>query len=390
MTNELVVHLDKILNTECLLCLSPIEKAIHGPSWSKSDAGKALVEYLKTIDDYSNFNEHLQLLGNGGVSINLLNLADWLVERASVVGSKQAEKDITDYVNSSHYEAYAVMLLANTHIDNEFEFYNGVKLTHAYSLNNKWLTQSVQMNSYEQSLPLPKTDCVLVSTFQHTKFHWSNTDLETKCPKVEIPFNFLEEVKACLVLARPLRYGLQSIAASVVVTDNVPIIQSISGWSLHFFKMPPLAPPIQNIEMNRANEILKKLHELDAKNMIMILSQVERLNGYSSGASMVDRAIDLRICLESIFLNDGNKEQLRYTLSLRAALFLSEDFDERKDIVNKIKKAYDVTSTAVHTGKMPNKNVDLLPKVAELARKAILKIIELGGVNWQHVELQPK
>lgn len=390
MTNELVEHLDKTISSGSLLSLTPIEKAIHGPSWSKSEEGKALIEYLKTIDAYSEFNEHLQLLGNGGSSINLLNLADWLVERASIVGSKQTEKDITEYINSGHYEAYAVMLLANTYIDNEFEFYNGVKLIHANSLNNKWLTQSVQMNTYGHSLPLPKTDCVLVSPFKHTKFHRSNNDQETKHPKIDIPYNSLEEVKACLVLARPLGHGIQSIATSVVVTDNVPIIHSISGWSLHSFKMPPLAPSILNMEMNSANDILKKLHKLDEKNIIKVLSQIERLNGYSSGASIVDKSIDLRICLESIFLDDGNKEQLRYTLSLRAALFLGEDLDERKDIVSKIKKAYDVTSTAVHTGKMPNKNVELLPEVAKLARKAILKIIEIGDINWQEVELQSK
>lgn len=390
MINKLVELLDKILSTGCLLSLSPIEKAIHGPSWYKSEEGAELVEYLNTIDAYSNFNKHLQLLGNGGVSINLLKLADWLVERACVAGSNQAEKDLTTYVNSDHYKAYAVMLLANTYIDNEFAFYNGVKLVHANTLNNKLLTQSVAMNSYGQSLPLPKIDCVLVSPFQHVKHHWSNTDLKAKHPKIDIPFNALEEVRASLVLARPIGYGLQPIATSVFVDDNVPIIQSISGWSLHSFKMPPLAGSILNLEMNRANEILKKLHNLNGKNIIKVLSQVERLNGYSSGTSMVDRAIDLRICLESIFLDDGNKEQLRYTLSLRAALFLSDDFDERKDIVSKIKKAYDVTSTAVHTGKMPNKNIDLLPEVAELARKAILKIIEVGDIDWQHVELQPK
>ncbi|NVJ61278.1 MAG: hypothetical protein HWE27_12865 [Gammaproteobacteria bacterium] len=390
MTNELVNHLNKILSSASLQSLSPIEKAIHGPSWSKSEEGKALIEYLESVDTYSEFNEHLQLLGNGGASINLLNLADWLVERASTVGPEQAEIDINDYMNSDHFEAYGVMLLANTHIDNEFEFYNGIKLVHAYSLNNKWLSQSVQMNSYGQSLPLLKTDCVLVCPFQHAKYHWSNTDLESKHSKIDIPYNSLEEVKACLILARPLGYGLQSIATSVVVADNIPIIQSISGWSLHSFKMPPLAPSVLNIEMNRANEILKRLHKLDEKNKTKILSQVERFNGYSSGASMVDRSIDLRICLESIFLDDGNKEQLRYTLSLRAALFLSESLEERKDIVSKMKKAYDVTSTAVHTGGMPNKNVELLPEVAELARKAILKIIEIGDINWQEVELQSK
>jgi hypothetical protein len=56
--------------------------------------------------------------------------------------------------------------------------------------------------------------------------------------------------------------------------------------------------------------------------------------------------------------------------------------------MSKMKKAYDVTSTAVHTGKMPSRNVELLPEIAGLARKSILKLIEAGGINWQELELQ--
>ncbi len=388
MASALNQHLENVLSSGSLHSITPIEKAIHGPSCSKSKQGKALIEYLGADDTYSEFNEHLQTLGNGGVSINLLNLADWLVERASVVGCTQAEKDLTDYNSSDEFEAYAVMLLANTYIDNEYKFDNGVKLIHAGSLENKWLVQSVQMNSYGHSLPLPRTDSILVIPFKHKKYHWPNTDQESKRPEIEIPYDPLEEAKLCLVLARPLGHGIQSIATSIIATDNVPIIHSISGWSLHSFKMPPLAPQILNIEMNSANEIIKKLKKLDTNFKIKILSLIERLNGYSSGASMVEKSIDLRICLESIFLDDGNKEQLRYTLSLRAALFLGNNLEERKDIMSKIKKAYDVTSTAVHSGKMPSKNVDLLPEVAGLARKGILKLIETGDTNWQEVELQ--
>jgi hypothetical protein len=140
--------------------------------------------------------------------------------------------------------------------------------------------------------------------------------------------------------------------------------------------------------MNNANELIKKLKKLEPDLKQKILSIIERLNGYSSCASMVEKSVDLRICLESIFLDDGNKEQLRYTLSLRAALFLGENLEERKDIMSKMKKAYDVTSTAVHTGKMPSRNVELLPEIAGLARKSILKLIEAGGINWQELELQ--
>ena len=309
MAKELSHYLEDVLSTGDLQSITPIEKAIHGPSWSKSEQGKALIQHLSSTDAYSEFNGHLQMLGVGSIIVSLENLGDWLVERASSDGVAQAEKDLSEYNNSDAFKAYAIMLLANTHIDNEYEFESGVKLIHASSLQNDLLNKSIQINSHEHSLPLLRTECILAIPFEHKRFHWSSTGQDTEKPDIEIPYSLLEETKLCLVMARPIRRGIQSIATSVVVEDNIPIIHSISVWSLHSFKIPPLGPSILNIEMNNANELIKKLKKLEPDLKQKILSIIERLNGYSSGASMVEKSVDLRICLESIFLDDGNKQE---------------------------------------------------------------------------------
>lgn len=391
MTSVLKDYLENVLNSGTFLNMTLREKAIHITTWSKSEEGKALIKYLVAHNGYSDFDNQVQVLGTCASSINLLDLADWLLERASIVGCTQAENDLISYNTLEEFEAYAVMLLAGIYIDftsTEYEFDNGVKLLHTTSLQNRLLIQSVQINNNGNYLPLPKTDTILAIPFKHKKFHWSIAYEQTRLPLIDIPYPSLEEVKLCLVLARPLHCGIQSIAHSVISTDDVPVIHPMSDWSLHSFKLPPIAPPILNIEMNYANELIKKLNMLEPNFKTKILSLTERLNGYSSGASMVERAIDLRICLESIFLDDGNKEKLRYRLSLRASLFLGSNLKEKEDIKKKMKKAYDVTSTAVHTGRMPSKNVDLLPEVAGLARKAILKLISTGKPNWQELEEQ--
>lgn len=115
---------------------------------------------------------------------------------------------------------------------------------------------------------------------------------------------------------------------------------------------------------------------------------MEKLNEFSSGLSIVERAINLRTCLESIFLNDGNKEQLRFTLSLRGSLFLGTTYEKRQLIFNILKTIYDLTSTAAHSGMLKEENNDHLILASEYGKDAIIKMINIGKtINWTEIEL---
>lgn len=389
MSKSLSELIDSVLETSTPMAQSPIGKAMNGPYWVATEAGKLLVAHISFDPKFTGFNGHLQMLGNGARSTDLVYLADWLVERAKMVGSRTAENDILKYIDADEIEVYATMLLADVHLnaDAEYTFCNNVQIINTSSLPNKLLAETILNDSFTGILPLPRVYSLLVLPYSQKKFHWPNTDSETKMPMTEFPITPLEATKLCLVLARSR--SIQVIASGTVAPDNLPFTQSYSGWSLHSFKLPGFAPTILEIEMKGADELLKKFNALPEKFKIKLATSIEKFNGYCSGASMVEKSIELRICLESIFLNDGNKEQLRYTLALRAALFIGNSLIDRKHIMDIIKKSYDVTSSAVHEGKMPNsKNVALLPEAAKIAHKSILKLLEVGPADWQEIELQ--
>ena len=388
MCENLENILDKIIQSKELKPIGKVEKAIHGPPWLKLESGKDLLRLLHSQSDFCKFDKHLQYLGRSGSSTEIKDLADWLVERAIAFGSKQAVDELITYISSDDIEVLEVMLLAAVFINTEYKFRNGVELIHSKSLPNHFLSSNLKNDSINSVIPFPWVTSLLVAPFRQKIVHIINTDMNSTSPPVYIPLKELEEVRLCLVLARPIGFGVHPIAHGTVAPDNLPFINSVSGWSIYPLKQPLPSPEVLENEMKHADNLLPKFSKLFQDFKKKLVNSIERLNGYSSATSEVDRAINLRICLESIFLSDDNKEQLRYTLSLRAALFLGKNLVEKKEIIKLIKDAYDVTSTAVHTGKLPRKKVELLPAAAEIARDAILKLIDQGEVDWQKVELQ--
>lgn len=365
----------------------------NGPIWMTSEYGAKVVELLSTDSKYNEFCDHLQYLGRGGSSTDIKKLADWIIERAYVVGSNQSVTELSKYLDSDDIEIYELSLLANIHIDSdtskEYIFCNGVKLINAAFIPNKSVALNIIDNLYNSILPLPRVESVLIKAFRQKKLHQSSYATKLLSPNIESPLVDLEETRLCMILARQLR-GVHTIATGIIAPDNLPFIQSVSGWSMHSFKQPTIFGYILDIELNHANTILKKFITLDRKFKDKLSVSIENFNGYSSASTNVERAISLRTCLESIFLDDGNKEQLRYRLGLRGALFLGSNLEEKKKIMKILKDTYDITSSAVHEGKLSDKQkrkLEVLDEAANLAKKAIITLINGGEVNWEDLEL---
>ena len=85
-----------------------------------------------------------------------------------------------------------------------------------------------------------------------------------------------------------------------------------------------------------------------------------------------DRFVDIMIIFEILFLNEGNAE-LKYRLSVRAALLLGENYEEKKYIYELFKLSYNIRSDIVHTGfvspKKENKLKELGMDLNELYKK---------------------
>lgn len=108
---------------------------------------------------------------------------------------------------------------------------------------------------------------------------------------------------------------------------------------------------------------------------------------------LVDRFIDLRIALESLYLQDFSNEtsqEMRFRLSLFGAWHLGADFGDRKSIRKRLREAYDRASGAVHGGKLDHTtdNQRLLSDGQRLCCRGILKLLKEGPPpDWGDVIL---
>ena len=108
-----------------------------------------------------------------------------------------------------------------------------------------------------------------------------------------------------------------------------------------------------------------------------------------------DKIVDLLIAAESLFLSDYKKDdpyigEIRYRMSLRAAVFLGSDGESRKRIFRQMRAAYDLRSSVVHGGeadkvklpKQPDGNPPQIENfvwtVQEIVRVALHKAIGLA------------
>ena len=138
---------------------------------------------------------------------------------------------------------------------------------------------------------------------------------------------------------------------------------------------------LSKTQLARTLEALKTL-----KNSHKTRIAVSRwMKSKDSSEYLVDRFIDLRIALESLYLqnigNEKDRGEMGIRLSLCGAWHLGTDFREREDIQKKLKRAYNQASRAVHGGKFDDNSTEtreLLSDAQNLCRRGILKLLREG------------
>ena len=94
------------------------------------------------------------------------------------------------------------------------------------------------------------------------------------------------------------------------------------------------------------------------------------------GLNDPDRAIDLRIALEALFL-DSTGGELSFRLATVGARFLREQPNERKIVSRTLREFYNQASRMIHAA--PDRrhaSADLIDQAMDLCGEGILKIVE--------------
>ena len=332
-----------------------------------------LVNCIRSNKKYSTFDNETHWFGFFGKGSSYEGLAEWLTIRSFEVGVEGAIKNVDEYLVKNSIEMTAIAVCEN-HIEESFEFSNGVKaeselvdLSIPHSIHSP-INYPHLILSIDYNQPLTKGD--------------------------EAPYHQLTNVINCLSLTTPIDIGINNVLTGKFIKNKSELpfnnVQS-GGWTLpsenRSYLQPSLIPPF----LNEANSLLKSYQMLNQHHIESLSVAIKRLNKYCYSFNSVEKAIDLRICIEAIFLaNDNNDHsQLRYRLALRGAKYIGNNMVERKEIFKKFRDAYDLTSAVVHRGKVSDKHDQkLLDEIAGFAKQTLIKEINSGSpINWLEVEL---
>ena len=145
--------------------------------------------------------------------------------------------------------------------------------------------------------------------------------------------------------------------------------------------IPSEQSAITNLTETRLRKTLKSLEKLGSNGIRIVVSRW--MKSKDTDKNLVDRFIDLRIALESLYLKDFLNEysqEMRFRLSLFGAWHLGANFSDKRYIRKRLRDAYDMASKAVHGDDLEfnPKNQKLLSDGQDLCRQGILKLLMKG------------
>ncbi len=140
----------------------------------------------------------------------------------------------------------------------------------------------------------------------------------------------------------------------------------------------PSAPNLCAGHLHRALELLSELQQRMDSDSRFRIAVTRWARAVSTDASYENRVIDLRIALESIYLDSDNSE-LGFRLAVTGARYLGETLAERKAIRKSLAEFYRLASRVIHGtdfDSTKNSSVTLVDTATKLCCDSILKIVE--------------
>ncbi len=366
------------------------------PAWAKSMESQQLIERLSAADTERLFESALQRIGNHAFAVDYYRLLRWMVDRAREVGSQQCVKEVFDYFDCVDFSAHAILFVAGVHCDHVVDMGQGITLA-PISLVPTSRMKAIMAHAGDTRMPTPIPSAVLTRPFQQRKRHWSQSK-ETRTTEPgdwlggEV-LQTLDDARLCLSLSDQELLAIQTIASTMSADDHFPMLEFGVSWGLHSFRAPiSFSRRINDANVGVARTLFDQFVALLPEDRTHIRIPMEKIVEAAAVTDWVRSAVELRVALESLLLPDGDKGELRYRLSTRAAILGGGSIEERRDARKRMTKVYDLCSKAVHTGRLPGNNQtgELLRWARQVVRNIICGMLRKQVVrfNWERIELR--
>lgn len=356
--------------------------------------GKALLE----AEELSIFRQgNRQYLPNSWSSTTMLGLANWLLQLAVVTRNPEgALEDLVAYTKTQEMKVHHVQPLADIFPEGlqvPQEFPNGVILCQAGSVPN--IDLAMKLTQPQVGLPMPRFSCALTKEHRYPAPQ-QNIDSEKIGVKLRSLIDDqksaqdLEDVALCLSLSTDVGNGLFGTSRTYVTDLHTPFAGNFTTWTLLPFAQPRVGYPIGPYEIAEGIKLTNFLDSLAPEVAERIRIPIRHLNMFGAHLPLVEKAIHLRVALETTFLDKDNRTELADRIGLRAAIVAGKALEERKIIKATVKKSYSLASTAVHQGSLKQKDFEKLTNAASICQQALKLFLEHGGLpeDWFQIETE--
>ncbi len=332
-----------------------------------------LTDLLSASGKYSEFDEKLHTVGDTGARFTFDDLVKRLATRSISVGAETALSELNAYIEAEELRLVRLLLLHNTHIEEDFTFSNGVRLLRVESLPASRLRDLLYRRQFDRFIG-GHANAVLAIDFVHKKRvhtdddkpEWSILEEQTKQTKI------LDDTRLILSLARSFDHGIPVVAATTLIPDNLEFLDSDGSYNPYPDPHIAFGPSIIPFEADIADRMLTSFNAMDDATKDRLRIALKRLNDTKIDPEWSNKSINLRICLENIFLNPDEGSQIRRRIQERMPTMT--DFSKTRS-----GKVYGMLSTAVHTGNTQHHPEFDEQTVAKEVQKVLRKILEDGG-----------
>ena len=214
--------------------------------------------------------------------------------------------------------------------------------------------------------------------------------LENDAPEIK-PGQFLneaeEKIKKAIAIFR--LFKKERIGYNIIVQPLSE--EKVYGHTTRFLLYQRLwtkekNPEIYTLDKSEVQPFAKFFNKIYKMSLEKYDLAIEYFNkSYTEPYTPRDSFLDLMITLENLFLK-GTNQELSYRISMRMAYVLGKDKEDRKNIFDFIKDAYNLRSKIVHGEKSDKLDNQKFLELRELTRKSIIYFLE-NEDNWNGKKL---
>lgn len=360
---------------------------------------------LKLMDallaSYPNLVNRLWGTSTSRTTISPFDVAKWLCKKANDVDAKQAFKYFLNFADNQTVPLHLISLVEGAYPEQTYYFDENTRICGFEALPNG-VKNRINRDWYDISRDYPgDRPAFIVTTVHQNVFDVHDYDDVVSDERRSL-HDILEShtLKANFLSLFTKEYGACITGNRMLFDDTVPC----SGFiDVNIISALQVLRPFYNDDLyfddkDTLKNVFSKYNALNSKTKGAIELALKRKSSSMNSHDLVDKAVDLGMCAESILTKSESSEQLSLQVRLLGAKLSSDNYKEREVNYNYLKAFYNIRSSAVHNAKVkgvvPVRDVgkevpsrDVLDKASHILSNCILKVIHLGGLNDFEKEL---